>query len=39
VEDNSPAGARFRIRFPALELAAPGGTPVPTVGVAPNPTT
>jgi two-component system, NtrC family, nitrogen regulation sensor histidine kinase NtrY len=37
VEDNSPAGARFRIRFPALELASPSNAPVPTAGVAPNP--
>jgi len=39
MEDNSPVGARFRIRFPAFELAAPSGPPVPTAGVAPNPST
>jgi PAS domain S-box-containing protein len=37
VDDNSPAGARFRIRFPAFELTVSGGTPVPATGVAPNP--
>jgi PAS domain S-box-containing protein len=39
VDDNSPVGARFRIRFPAFELAAPSGTPVTTAIVAPNPST
>ena len=39
MEDNSPVGARFRIRFPAFEVVAPGNTPVATANVAPNPST
>jgi two-component system, NtrC family, nitrogen regulation sensor histidine kinase NtrY len=37
MDDNSPVGARFRIRFPALEIAAPSTTVATTAGVVPNP--